>query len=85
MQIYEVKVWFYYSVLCHVQCLRCRRDDVKAKLVVESRNYLWTLPLLHRAAVCVCVIRISMTQSVSNVHFSLCGLNQCGLKYVLII
>lgn len=40
MQIYEVKVLFYYSVLCHVQCLRCRRNEVKAELMVVSLDYL---------------------------------------------
>ncbi len=81
MQIYEVKVLFYYSVLCHVQCLRCRRSEVKAELMAVSRDYLWPLPVsLYTAlslcvcvCVCVCVIRILMIQSLSNVHFSLWG------------
>lgn len=36
MQIYEVKVLFYYSVLCHVQCLRCRTNEVRAEMTVAS-------------------------------------------------
>lgn len=40
MQIYEVNVWFYYSELCHVRYLRCRRREVKAVLMVLSLDYL---------------------------------------------
>lgn len=40
MQIYEVNVWFYYSELCHVRYLRCRRREVKAALMVLSLDYL---------------------------------------------
>jgi len=52
MQIHEVKVLFYYSILCHVQCLRCRREEVKAELGLD---YLRPLPVSLYTAVCVSV------------------------------
>lgn len=80
MQIYEVKVLFYYSVLCHVQCLRCRRSEVKAELTAVSLDYLWPLPVSLYTAVCVCVCDQDIDDTISfKCPLLTVGLNQFGL------